>query len=73
MSSFYFSSSSPSTSSKVNMMMEDEGKLTLSLNCDMMTPKLYEIILHYSSDRPSYRFKKYALLSICRQNWTAPN
>jgi len=57
--------------SKVNMIMEDEGKLTLSLNCDVMTPKVYEKILHYSNDRYSYRFKKYALLSICWQNWTA--
>jgi len=50
----------------------NEGKLTLSLNRDVMTPKLYEKILHHSNDKSSYRFKKYALLSICRQNWTAP-
>jgi hypothetical protein len=28
--------------SKVNMIMKDEGKLTLSLNRDVMTPKVYE-------------------------------
>jgi len=58
--------------SKVNMIMENEGKLTLSLNHNVMTSKLYEKILHHSNDRISYGFKKYALLSICRQNWTAP-
>jgi len=58
--------------SKVNMIMEDEGKLTLSLNRNVMTSKLYEKILHHSNDRTSYRFKKYALLNICTQNWTAP-
>jgi hypothetical protein len=58
--------------SKVNMIMEDEGKLTLSLNCDVMTPKVYEKVLHHSNDRSSYRFKKYALFSISWQNWTAP-
>jgi hypothetical protein len=62
MSSSYFSSfSSPPLIpmiSKVNMIMEDEGKLTLSLNCDVMAPKVYEKILHHSNDRYSYRFKK---------------
>jgi len=58
--------------SKVNMIMEHEGKLTPSLNRNVMTSKLYEKILHHSNDRTFYRFKKYALLHICRQNSTAP-
>jgi hypothetical protein len=57
--------------SRANMIIEDEGKLTLSLNCDVMTPKVYEKSLHHSNDIYSYRFKKHALLSICWQNWTA--
>jgi hypothetical protein len=42
--------------SKVNMIMEDEGKLTLTLNRNVITSKLYEKILHHSNDRTSYRF-----------------
>jgi predicted RNA-binding protein with RPS1 domain len=50
--------------SKVNMTMEDKGKLTLSLNHDVMTPKVHEKFLHHRNDRSSYKFKKYALLTI---------